>query len=88
MPLAKTAEGKGRYYAGAAAKVQRKSSVSLTIIAEDDDASSKSSCHTEDAQGAWNWKECVSNPAQSIADRTQDGHMDDLRSELHPKISR
>ena len=68
--------------------MQRKSSVSLTIIAEDEDDSSESSCHTEDAQGVWNWKECVSNPAQSIADRTQDGIMDDLRSELHPMISR
>ena len=88
MPRSKTAEGKGRYYAGAAAKVQRKSSVSLTIIAEDDDNSSVSSRHTEDAQGAWNRKESVSNPAHSIADKTQDGCIDDLRSEQRPMISR
>ena len=88
MPLAKTSEGKGRYYAGVAPKVQRRSSVSLTIIAEDDDDSSESSRHTEDAQGAWNRKESVSNPAQSIADKTQDGLIDDLRSEQHPMISR
>ena len=60
MPRSKTAEGKGRYYAGVAAKVQRRSSVSLAISAEDDDDSSESSRHTEDAQGAWNRKESVS----------------------------